>query len=102
VEAYITEQVNDNYLTFGFREEGATPQLREIRARFLEAILNRLELSTQRKGDLIEARLAKYSPEQMADCLTRLGKLTLYINQLDISLVSDSMIHWYVEDFLGQ
>jgi hypothetical protein len=38
----------------------------------------------------------------MADCLTRLGQLTLYINQLDISLVSDSMIHWYVEDFIGQ
>ena len=92
VEAYITEQVNDNYITFGFRENGSTPELLAIRARLLETILNRLELSTQRKGDLIEARLAKYSPEQMADCLTRLGKLTLYINQLDISLVSDSII----------
>ena len=80
VEAYVTDQVNDNYLTFGFREEGDTPELREIRARVLEAILNRLELSTQRKGDLIEARLAKYSAEQTADCLTRLGKLTLYIH----------------------
>jgi pyruvate,water dikinase len=102
VEAYITDQVNDNYLSFGFREEGAAPELQEIRTRLLEAILNRLELSTQRKGDLIEARLAKYAPELMADCLTRLGQLTLYINQLDISLVSDSMIHWYVDDFIGQ
>jgi pyruvate,water dikinase len=102
VEAYITDQVNDNYLTFGFREAGATPELRAIRARLLEAILNRLELSTQRKGDLIEARLAKYSPEQTADCLTRLGKLTSYINQLDISPVSDNMIDWYVDDFVGQ
>ncbi len=102
VEAYITDQVNDNYLTFGFRDEGATPEFQEIRGQLLEAILNHLELGTHRKGNLIEARLAKYSPEQMADCLTRLGKLTLYINQLDISLVSDSMINWYVEDFLGQ
>jgi hypothetical protein len=38
----------------------------------------------------------------MADCLTRLGQLTLYIKQLDISLVSDNMIDGYVEDFLGQ
>ena len=90
------------YHTFGLREKGAAPELQKIRARLLEAILNRLELSPQRKGDLIEARLAKYSPEQMADSLTRLGNLTLYINQLDISLVSDSMIDWYVEDFLGQ
>jgi pyruvate,water dikinase len=102
VEAYITDQVNDNYLTYGFREEGAIPELRAIRARLLEAILNRPELNIQRKGDLIEARLAKYSLEQMAECLTRLGNLTWYINQLDISAVSDSMITWYVNDFVGQ
>ena len=53
-------------------------------------------------GDHPEARLAKYPPEQMARGLTHLGRLTLYINQLDISPVSDSMINWYVEDFLGQ
>ena len=61
VEAYITDQVNDNYLTFGAREEGATPEFHEIRARLLEATFNRLELSTHRKGNLIEARLAEYS-----------------------------------------
>jgi hypothetical protein len=81
---------------------GATPELRAIRARLLEVILNRLELSSQRKGDLIEARLAKYSPEQMAGCLRRLGKLTLYIIQLDISRVSDNIIDRYVKDFIGQ
>ncbi len=70
--------------------------------RLLEGILDRLDLSTRRKGEFLEARPAKYPPEQMADCLTRLGRLTLYINQLDISLVSDSMINWYIEDFIGQ
>jgi hypothetical protein len=53
-------------------------------------------------GDHPEARLAKYPPEPMARGLRRLGRLTLSINQLDISLVSDSMIYWYVEDFIGQ
>ena len=101
VEAYITDQVNDNYLTFGFRGSDSIPELREVRARLLEAILDRLDLSTQRKGDLIEARLAKYPREQMAHCLMRLGQLSLYIKQLDISMVSDSMIAWYLEDFFG-
>jgi hypothetical protein len=76
--------------------------LQYIRSRLLEAIPDHLELSPHPQGNLVEARLAKYSPEQMADCLTRLGKLTLSINQLDISLVSDSMINWYIEDFIGQ
>lgn len=102
VEAYITDQVNNNYITFGFQERGSTADLREARARLLEAILDRLDMSTQRKGDLIEARLAKYPPEQMNHCLMLLGKLTLYVKQLDISQLSDSMIDWYLEDFLGQ
>ena len=102
MEAYITEQVNDHYITFGFRESGSTLELRAIRARSLEGILDRMDLSTLRKGEFLEARLAKYPPEQMAGCLRRLGKLTLYINQLDISPVSDNMIYWYVDDFVGQ
>ena len=36
VEAYITDRVNDNYLTFGFRETGAAPELRAIRVRLLQ------------------------------------------------------------------
>jgi hypothetical protein len=61
-----------------------------------------MALNPQRQGNLIGARLAKYSREQMAECLTRLGKLTLSINQLDISPVSDNIIGWYVEEFIGQ
>ena len=60
VEAYVTDQMNDNYLTFGFRGGGSTPERRERRARLIEAIIDHLDLNHQRKGDLIEARLAKY------------------------------------------
>ena len=60
VEAYITGQVNDNYLTFGFRVNGSTPELQAIRARLLESILDRLDLTTRRQGEFLEARLAKY------------------------------------------
>jgi pyruvate,water dikinase len=102
VEAYISDQVNDNYLAFDFRGGGSTPERRERRARLIEAIIDRLDLSHRRQGDLIEARLAKYPPEQMAQRLFLLGKLTHYTKQLDMALFSDSIVDWYIKDFVQE
>ncbi|HZE21785.1 MAG TPA: hypothetical protein VE082_07010, partial [Desulfobaccales bacterium] len=102
VEAYVSDQVNDNYLTFDFRGGGSTAERRERRARLIEAIIDRLDLSHRRKGDLIEARLAKYPPEQMAQRLVLLGKLTHYTKQLDMALFSDSIVDWYIKDFVQE
>jgi pyruvate,water dikinase len=102
VEAYISDQVNDNYLTFGFRGGGSTPERRERRARLIEAIIDHMHLNHRRKGELIEARLAKYPAEQMAQRLTLLGKLTHYTKQLDMVLFSDSIVEWYIKDFVQE
>ena len=66
VEAYVSDQINDNYITFTFRGGGSTPERRERRARLIEAIIDRMDLNYQRQGDTIEARLSKYPAEQMA------------------------------------
>jgi pyruvate,water dikinase len=102
VEAYVSDQVNDNYLTFTFRGGGSTPERRERRARLIEDIIDHLHLNYRRTGDLIEARLAKYSPEQMLERLFLLGKLTLYTKQLDMVLFSDSIVAWYIKDFVQE
>jgi len=102
VEAYISDQVNDNYLTFGFRGGGSTPERRERRARLIEAIVDHLHLNHRRKGDLIEARLAKYPPDQMIQRLVLLGKLTHYTKQLDMVLFSDSIVEWYIKDYIQE
>ena len=102
VEAYVSDQVNDNYLTFGFRGGGSTPERRERRARLIEDIIDHLHLNYRRTGDLIEARLSKYPPEQMSQRLFLLGKLTLYTKQLDMVLFSDSIVTWYIKDFVQE
>lgn len=102
VEAYISDQINDNYLTFHFQGGGSTPERRERRVRLIEEIIDRLDLFYQRKGDLIEARLAKYPPKEMAGRLKLLGKLTLYTKQLDMVLFSDGLVDWYIKDFLRE
>ncbi|MEW6657918.1 MAG: PEP/pyruvate-binding domain-containing protein [Thermodesulfobacteriota bacterium] len=102
VEAYVSDQINDNYLTFTFRGGGSTSERRERRVRLIEAIIDRLDLNYQRRGDTIEARLAKYPPEQMIQRLVLFGKLTLYTKQLDMVLFSEGIADWYIKDFIRE
>jgi pyruvate, water dikinase len=100
VEAYVSDQVNDNYLTFHFHGGGSTPERRERRVRLIEAIIDRIDLQHQRKGDIIEARLAKYPAPEMLKRLVVMGKLTTYTKQLDMVLFSEGIVDWYIKDFL--
>jgi pyruvate,water dikinase len=102
VEAYVSEQVNDNYLTFHFHGGGSTPERRERRVRLIEAIIDRIDLHHQRHGDIIEARMAKYSPDEMLKRLAVMGKLTTYTKQLDMVLFSEGIVDWYIKDFLRE
>jgi pyruvate,water dikinase len=102
VEAYVSEQINDNYLTFTFRGGGSTPERRERRARLIEAIIDCMDLHYERKGDTIKARIAKYPPEQMIQRLLLFGKLTLYTKQLDMVLFSEGIVDWYIKDFIRE
>jgi pyruvate, water dikinase len=102
VEAYVSDQVNDNYITFTFRGGGSTPERRERRARLIEAIIDRMDLNYQRKGETIEARLSKYPLEQMIRRLVLFGKLTLYTKQLDMVLFSEGIVDWYIKDFIRE
>ncbi len=102
VEAYVSDQINDNYLTFHFHGGGSTPERRERRARLIETIIDRLHLQHQRKGDIIEARLAKYPKDAMLERLKILGKLTSYTKQLDMVLFSDGIVDWYIKDFIRE
>jgi len=102
VEAYVSDQVNDNYLTFHFHGGGSTPERRERRVRLIEAIIDRIDLQHQRHGDIIEARLAKYPAAEMLRRLTIMGKLTSYTKQLDMVLFSEGIVDWYIKDFLRE
>jgi pyruvate,water dikinase len=102
VEAYVSDQINDNYLTFQFHGGGSTLERRERRVRLIESIIDPLDLQHQRKGDIIEARLAKYPAAEMLERLVIMGKLTTYTKQLDMVLFSEGIVDWYIKDFLRE
>ncbi len=102
VEAYISDRVNDNYIAFHFKGGGSTPERRERRTRLIAEIIDHIDIHCQRKGDFIDARVAKYPAEDMARRLVLLGKLTVYTKQLDMVLFSEGIADWYVKDFLRE
>jgi pyruvate,water dikinase len=102
IEAYVSDQVNDNYLTFHFHGGGSTPERRERRVRLIEAIIDRIDLQHHRKGDIIEARLAKYPAPEMLRRITVMGKLTTYTKQLDMVLFSEGIVDWYIKEFVSE
>lgn len=102
MEAYVSDEINDNYLTFHFNGGGSTPERRERRARLIESIIDRLDLQHQRRGDIIEARLAKFTAPEMQRRLVVMGKLTTYTKQLDMVLFSEGIVDWYIKDFVRE
>ncbi|MDI6853984.1 MAG: PEP/pyruvate-binding domain-containing protein [Deltaproteobacteria bacterium] len=102
VEAYLSDQINDNYITFHFKGGGSTPERRERRTRLIAEIISHIDINCRVKGDFIEARVAKYPLKDMARRLTLLGKLTVYTKQLDMVLFSEGIVDWYIKDFLRE
>ncbi|MFI5354065.1 MAG: PEP/pyruvate-binding domain-containing protein [Desulfobaccales bacterium] len=101
VEAYLTDEVNDNYLTLQFRGSGPAGEAQETLSRFVETVLDRLDFHHRRQGDLIRARLAKYPQAGMAQRLQELGRLTQYCQRLTGTDLSEALLDWYVHDFWG-
>jgi pyruvate,water dikinase len=102
VEAYVSDTVNDNYLAFGFRGGGSTPERRERRVRLIETLIDHMDLQPQRQGELLQARLSKYPAAKMCERLALLGKMTVYTKQLDMVMFSEGIVDWYIKDFLRE
>jgi pyruvate,water dikinase len=92
VDTYISEEKNDNYISFQFKGGAASPDRRERRARLLSQILEELGFKVQVKGDLVQGRLVKFSLLETEETLELVGLLMAFCRQLDLALVSDAVV----------
>ncbi|MCS7278666.1 MAG: PEP-utilizing enzyme [Thermodesulfobacteriaceae bacterium] len=100
IEAYIGEDINDNYIKFFFKGGGADTSRRQRRLLLLEQILKRLGFCVKLEEDVLEARLTKYEEEHILKILENLGKLVVYTKQLDVALYNDSITQKYIDEFI--
>ncbi len=92
VDAFISEEKNDNYISFQFKGGAASIERRERRARLLRHILDDLGFKAQVKGDLVQGRLVKYSLLETEETLELVGLLIAFCRQLDLALASEAVM----------
>lgn len=102
IEAYASENINDNYIKFFFKGGGAALDRRLRRVRLIKTILERLAFRVKVTDDVIDAILTKYPLETIRLKLEILGKLTAYTKQLDMTLFNDAVTEMFTEEFIRQ
>ncbi len=92
VDAYLSEHQDDNYITFQFKGGAASLDRRVRRVKLLQKILDDLGFSVQVQGDVVQARLVKYSLPETESMLEFVGLLMVFCRQLDLALTSDALV----------
>ena len=92
LDAYVSEEKNDNYISFQFKGGAAGVERRERRARLLSDILDYLGFKVQVTGDVVRARMVKYSLLETEQTLELVGLLSAFARQLDLALSSDAVM----------
>lgn len=99
VDAFISEERNDNYISFQFKGGAAAVERRERRARLLKQILDDLGFKAQVKGDLVQGRLVKLSQLETEETLELAGLLIAFCRQLDLALSSENVLERCLQAF---
>lgn len=101
VDACVSEVPGSNYIAFRFAGGGAARQRRNLRACFIDACLAHYGFHVDRRGDLVNAWFKKAPAAEMEAHLDILGRLMACTSQLDMYMTSNSVMNWYVQQFLA-
>ena len=102
IEAYAGDNINDNYARFLFKGGGASLDRRARRTRLIKEILEMMDFSVKRTGDVLDARITKYDKLTILKKLGVLARMTAYTKQLDMTLFNDAMVDWYIKEFVNK
>jgi len=97
IDAYISENINDNYAYFRFFGGVTDDTRRTRRAKFLGEVLANNDFRIELHGDLVVARIKKLDAESMRQRLYLLGLLVGFTRQLDVKMTSEGQIAGFIK-----
>lgn len=100
IDAFIGENIQDNYVQFIFNGGGADLTRRMRRARLISMILNHHGFNTILKEDNIYARGEKLEAATIEKMLTVLGIVVVTTRQMDMAMYNDKIVDWYFQEFI--
>jgi pyruvate,water dikinase len=102
VEAFVGEQINDNYIRLFFKGGGADLDRRLRRVKLISGILKELDFEVRVVEDVIDAVITKYKRTHLEEKLEVLGKMTVYTKQMDAIMYDDAATSIYLERFVKE
>lgn len=102
IEAMVSCQEEENYISFQFKGGAADSQRRNRRVKFLRELLETIEFSTRVKEDVLIARTETRPPEEIIRQLIFLGHLNIHTRQLDMIMGNESKVVFYREKLLSE
>ncbi len=99
IEAFLSDLLTENYITFRFKGGAADHNRRAVRTRLLADVLERHDFEIELKGDTLLARIKKRPADFLAERLQVLGYLTLHTRQLDMVMDQPAMVAQYRNRF---
>jgi pyruvate,water dikinase len=99
IDAYISDQINDNYAYFRFLGGVTDLHRRSRRARLLAELLEAHDFRVDVRGDLVVGRIKKLDAPRMIRKMKILGHLVAFTRQLDVTMVSDAEVESSKETF---
>jgi pyruvate,water dikinase len=99
IDAYISEEVNDNYAYFRFMGGVTDLQRRSRRAKLLAELLESHDFRVDVRGDLVVGRIKKLDAQRMVERMCTLGRLVAFTRQLDVKMTSDADVESTKETF---
>jgi pyruvate,water dikinase len=100
VDARLGPEMEKNSIFFRFVGGATDISRRSRRAALLVSIMEKIGFKVEGNGDLVIARVANSSAEQMKEYLYLIGRLIGFVRQLDILMTDDTTIDHYFEQFM--
>jgi pyruvate, water dikinase len=100
LDAYASEELNNNYINFNFRGGAADSIRRMRRAKIVTKVLETLNFSVSHKNDHVLATIRKIPASSIFSLLTEIGRLMGAVRNVDVTLTSDESIDKFVDAFL--
>jgi pyruvate,water dikinase len=99
IDAYVSDNLNDNYIYFRFAGGVTDATRRSRRALFLKRILTENDFVVEVHDDLVIARIKKLPTSEIEAKIRLLGLLVGFTRQLDVLLISDQHINQFIAGF---
>ncbi|MBM2815239.1 MAG: hypothetical protein HW421_2001 [Ignavibacteria bacterium] len=101
LDAYSSDEINNNYITFNFKGGAADTLRRTRRAKFIAIVLDKLGFNVLQKEDLVHASIRKLNSELINERLIVMGRLMGAVRNIDVTMVSDYTIEKFAKAFLN-